>query len=158
MTDQARAQPELPDDLPSAGLAPRAARVARAIREEVSRIILEELSDPRLGFITVTRVEPTPDLLQARVLVSVLGEAGARSASLRALESACRLVERLVNRRLQMRHLVRLRFVEDETPRRTAELEALIRRARATDRDAGRSPESGDRSPAAPDSSLRTPD
>ena len=52
----------------------RAERITEAIRQEVSIIIHDKLKDPRLGFVTITRVEMSPDLRLARVYFSVLGK------------------------------------------------------------------------------------
>jgi len=110
--------------------------VARAIREEVSRIILDELADPRLGFVTVTRVEPAPDLSVARIFISVLGAEADQRKTFRALAHCRGRVQALVGKRLRLRYVPELSFVEDDTIARAARIEELIRRARATDRDA----------------------
>ena len=136
----------MPDENPAdlylpTKMSPRAARVANAIREEVSRILIEELADPRLGFLTVTRAEISPDLLDARVYLSVLGREGERHSSLRALESARSHVQRLLNDRLELRRAVRLAFVYDPSVERSAQIAELIRQARAGDPDGGKGEE-----------------
>ena len=70
----------------------RPERLAEEIREEVARMIASELKDPRIGFVTVTRVELAHDLRYARVHVGVLGDEGAREKSLTALRSAAGFV------------------------------------------------------------------
>ena len=69
----------------------RPERLAEGIREEVARIVSSELKDPRLGFITITRVEVTHDLGLARVLVSVLGDEAERQRSMAALQQRDRV-------------------------------------------------------------------
>ena len=66
----------------------RMRRVNEAVREVLSGAITSELKDPRVGFVTVTAVETSPDLRHARVFVSVLGNPGERRRTLQALDSA----------------------------------------------------------------------
>src|SRR3954465_12174208 len=66
----------------------RMRRIDEAMREVLSGAITSELKDPRVGFVTVTAVETSPDLRHARVYVSVLGNPGERRRSLKALEHA----------------------------------------------------------------------
>jgi ribosome-binding factor A len=92
----------------------RSERVAEEIREEVARMIAGgELKDPRIGFVTVTRVAITPDLRTARVLVGVLGEPAQRDATLAALRRAAGFVRRELGRRIRMRHTPELIFQYD---------------------------------------------
>jgi ribosome-binding factor A len=63
-------------------------RVNQLLKEEISHLLQRELKDPRLGFVTVTEVETTKDLRNAKVFVSVLGSAEQWTASLAALERA----------------------------------------------------------------------
>ena len=65
----------------------RIRRVNEAVREVLSGAITSELKDPRVGFVTVTAVETSPDLRHARVFVSVLGNPGERRRSLTALDN-----------------------------------------------------------------------
>ncbi len=102
----------------------------------MSQIIIDELADPRLGFITVTRVEPTPDLSLARVFVTVFGSDAKKRTSFRALAQCSGYVQRLVGKRLALRSVPEIRFVEDATVARASRIEDLIRQGRATDSDA----------------------
>ena len=77
----------------------RMRRVDEAMREVLSGAITSELKDPRVGFVTVTAVDTTPDLRQARVYVSVLGGGAARRRSLDGLRSAHGYLQRRVGRR-----------------------------------------------------------
>jgi ribosome-binding factor A len=92
----------------------RPERLAEGIREEVARIVGSELKDPRLGFVTVTRVEVTRDLSHARVLVGVLGDAAERERSLAALHSAAGYVRREIGRRLRIRVVPEIEFRYDK--------------------------------------------
>jgi len=91
----------------------RAARVAERIREEASQIILYELQDPRIGLVTVTKVDISADLRYATVYVSVLGAEGTRRTTLRGLESARGLIQRRIGRSLRLRDTPILRFEFD---------------------------------------------
>ena len=80
----------------------RADRLAGEIRNEVARMVASDLKDPRLGFITVTRVDLTADLRYARVYVGVLGE-DEKGPTLAALRGAAGFVRREIGRRLRVR-------------------------------------------------------
>ena len=82
----------------------RSERLAEEIREEVARIIGGDLKDPRLGFVTVTRVALAPDLRTARVLVGVLGDAKERAKSLGVLRRSAGFIRRELGQRLRIRH------------------------------------------------------
>ncbi len=78
----------------------RRERIERIIREEASSVILFELADPRIGFVTVTRVKVTGDLQSARIFVSVLGDEADRSITMKALARAATVVRRAIAPRL----------------------------------------------------------
>ena len=91
----------------------RTERVGEEIREVVAAIIAQKLKDPRIGFVTVTRAEVTPDLVSARVHVSVLGDAKQRETSLQGLSRAAGFVRRELGRRLRLRRSPEVVFVYD---------------------------------------------
>jgi ribosome-binding factor A len=92
----------------------RLERVAGEIRAEVARIVGGELKDPRLGFVTVTRVAVSPDLHSARVYVGVLGDESVRRRGLDALQHAAGFIRRAVGQRLRLRYTPEIRFAYDE--------------------------------------------
>jgi ribosome-binding factor A len=92
----------------------RVERLAEEIREEVARMVASELKDPRLGFVTVTRVELAHDLGHARVHVGVLGGEAERERSLAALRSAAGFVRRELGRRLRIHHSPEIDFRYDK--------------------------------------------
>jgi ribosome-binding factor A len=96
-------------------MADRMRRVNEAVREVVSARIAEGLRDPRIGFVTVTAVETSPDLRHARVYVSVLGSGEERSATLAGLESAHGVLQQAVASELRMKRTPTLQFVFDES-------------------------------------------
>ena len=92
----------------------RAERLAEEIREQVARMIGSELKDPRIGFVTVTRVELAHDLGLARVHVGVLGDEAERKKTLLALQQASGFVRRQLGRRLRIRHTPEIEFRYDK--------------------------------------------
>jgi len=118
----------------------RSERIAEAIREEISRIILHELSDPRIGFVTVTGVDLSPDLTNARVLVSVMGTDAQKRTNLRGLRHSASFIQTAVFRRMRLRRPPRVEFELDETVERAYKMSKLIREARASDPDGGAVP------------------
>jgi ribosome-binding factor A len=92
----------------------RTERVAEEIREEVAEIIGRGLKDPRIGFVTVTRVALTPDLRTAHVNVGVLGDQAARDKTMIGLKQAAGFIRREVGRRIRMRHTPEIFFHYDE--------------------------------------------
>jgi ribosome-binding factor A len=88
-------------------------RLADAIREDVARIV-GQLKDPRIGFVTVTRVDLTPDLRTAHVHVGILGGGPDRAKTLTGLIQAAGFVRRELGRRLHVRHTPEIAFHYDE--------------------------------------------
>jgi ribosome-binding factor A len=101
-------------------------RVNEAVREVLSARIAEGLSDPRIGFVTVTSVETSPDLRHARVFVSVLGDASQRADTLAGLDSAHGLLQQSIARELRMKHTPTLQFVFDESIDRGMRISELL--------------------------------
>ena len=94
-------------------MADRMRRVNEAVREVVSARLAEGLRDPRIGFVTVTSVDTSPDLRHARVYVSVLGDAEQREATMAGLDSAHGVLQLAVARELRMKHTPTLEFLFD---------------------------------------------
>ena len=104
----------------------RMRRVDEAMREVLSGAITLELKDPRVGFVTVTAVETSPDLRHARVYVSVLGNPGERRRSLAALDNAHGFLQRRIGSELRMKNTPQLQFVYDDTPERGMRITELL--------------------------------
>jgi ribosome-binding factor A len=107
-------------------MAERMRRVNEAVREVVSARLAEGLRDPRIGFVTVTSVDTSPDLRQARVYVSVLGTPEERSATLAGLESAHGVIQQAMATELRMKHTPTLQFVFDESIDRGMRISELL--------------------------------
>ncbi len=104
----------------------RMKRINEVMREVIGDSISTELEDPRIGFVTVTAVETSPDLRSARVFVSVLGDSAAREATLAALASAHGVLQASVARQTRMKRTPTLNFHYDDTPERGARLSQLL--------------------------------
>src|SRR5262249_15606492 len=116
-------------------------RLKEIIREEAAEMILHELTDPRIGFCTVTRIDLTKDLSACTIHVSVMGDEGAKSRTMHALQDARGLIQSHVGRRMKTRTTPRVSIELDETIERTFEIEKKIREARASDSDGGKNAE-----------------
>jgi ribosome-binding factor A len=103
----------------------RMRRVDTALRQVLAEAVGRELSDPRLGFVTITRVEATQDSREAKVWFSTLRPRD-REASLQALESARGLLQARVAAELRSRHTPQLTFHYDSTQQDAARLSRLI--------------------------------
>ena len=106
--------------------AARMRRVNEAVREVVSAHIAGDLKDPRIGFVTVTGVETSPDLRHARVYVSVLGEQNEREAALDGLTSARGFLQARVGDELRMKRTPTLEFVHDPSIEHGMKMDRLI--------------------------------
>lgn len=93
----------------------RTDRVSDLIKGEVSRLLLREVRDPRVGFVTITGAAVSPDLKNVRVFVSILGEPPARQASIKALNSASGFFKRALFKNLGLRFAPAVRFELDES-------------------------------------------
>jgi ribosome-binding factor A len=108
--------------------ADRLRRVNEAMREVLSDAITTDLKDPRIGFVTVTAVDTSPDLRHARVHVSVLGDADVRTVSLEGLQSAHGYLQRRVAAELRLKHTPTLEFHYDESVDRGLRISELADR------------------------------
>jgi len=90
-------------------------RVANAIRKEIGTILLEDMKDPRIGFTTITKVEVTPDLRNAKIYYSVLGDEKNKRSTSAALANAKGFIRGLIGDRLKLRFAPELLFVVDKS-------------------------------------------
>ena len=109
----------------------RLLRVARVIREVASRIIIYELTDPRMGFVTVTEVEVSADLHNATVKLSVMGDEKQERLTMAAVQHASKKIQGELFSELQMKVVPRLRFELDERVKKSVEISRLIAKAAA---------------------------
>src|SRR5436190_3768647 len=90
-------------------------RVADQLRSELAGLLARDVHDPGIGFVTLTRVQVSPDLQLARVFYTALGDDKARDASRRALERAAPFLRRQIGARLRLKRTPELTFVYDES-------------------------------------------
>jgi len=104
----------------------RVGRVGEQIKKELSQIIQTELKDPRIGFITVTGVEVTNDLSQAKVFLSVLGSEEQKEETLKAIARGTGFIRSELGKRMRLRHTPELVFKFDASIEYGSRIEALL--------------------------------
>lgn len=112
----------------------RTDRVNTLIRHELQQLIQREVKDPRVGFATVTDVETSPDLRHAKVYVSVMGTDEEADATMTALQDARSFLRHALAERITMRRVPELDFARDQTLDRAMRIEALLREAKAREK------------------------
>lgn len=105
----------------------RLAKIDHEIQRILGTLISQELQDPRLAFVTVTRVEVTDDLRHCKVFVSVIGDRHAARQSLDALHHARGFLRGELGRKIDLRHTPELNFVEDRSAERAIALAKALR-------------------------------
>jgi len=111
----------------------RRERVVEAIRKEVSIILHDELNDPRLGFVTITRVELTADLRSALIFFSVLGRDEEYKKTKEALDSALGFIRKLVAERINLRIAPEIMFREDRSTQYSVRIEEILNEIKELD-------------------------
>ena len=111
-------------------------RVADQIRSELALLLAREVHDPGIGFVTITRVQMTPDLQQARVFYTALGDDKARRNTERAIERAGPFLRRQIGSRLRLKRVPALTFVYDESIAGQDRIEQLLNEIRTPGPDA----------------------
>ena len=101
-------------------------RINELLREVIGGAIASDLQDPRIGFVTVTAVETSPDLRSARVFVSVLGTDEEREATLQALASSHGVIQSKIAREMRIKRTPTLTFHYDDSIERGARLSELL--------------------------------
>jgi ribosome-binding factor A len=104
----------------------RPERVGEEIRQELSQMLVREVHDPGIGFVTLTRVKVSPDLQVARVFYTLLGDDKARKETARALERATPFLRRQIGRRIRLRRVPELHFQFDESVAHQDRIERIL--------------------------------
>lgn len=115
------------------GQGSRPDRVADQIRSELAVLLSREVHDPGIGFVTLTRVHVSPDLQQARVSYTTLGDEKARAASAKALERAAPFLRRQIGQRLRLKRTPELRFLYDDAVAGQDRIEQILKDLHAAD-------------------------
>ena len=104
----------------------RANRVGEQMKKELSDIIGRKIKDPRIGFVTVTDVEVTGDLQQAKVYISVLGDEEQKENTLKGLAKAKGFIRTEIGQRIRLRKTPEIIFELDESIDYGNRIESLI--------------------------------
>ena len=120
--------------------ATRKAKLESLLFREIATCVQQELKDPRLGFLSVLRVQLSDDMGVAKALYTVLGDDKQRRLAEQALEQARGFVQGRYAKVVQTRMLPRLVWAYDDTEHKRQSMNDLIRQARATDSDGGTTP------------------
>ena len=110
-------------------------RVADQIRAEIAQLLSREVHDPGVGFVTLTRVQISPDLQVARVYYTSLGDEKSRLTTARALERAAPFLRRQIGSRLRLRRVPEIRFLYDESIAGQDRIEQLLNEIHSQDHD-----------------------
>ena len=113
----------------------RPRRVAGLLQKELAILIQQELADPRVKDITLTAVEMSRDLSNARVFITSMSGAESAKEAVGALNKAASFLRKQLRGRLDLRGVPNLKFIYDESVERGANLSALIDRARREDQE-----------------------
>lgn len=106
----------------------RMRRVDEVIRQVVADTVSGEVSDPRIGFVTITDVRTSPDLSHSDVYVSALGDDEAKAAAIAGLQSAHGRIQAEIGRQMRMKRTPTLDFQLDETAFQAERVEEILRR------------------------------
>ncbi len=104
----------------------RKERVEHALLREISTIIHDEIKDPRLGFVTIIRVELSPDLRYAKIFYSVLGKEQDSKKTKEALTSALGFIKKLIAERINLRYAIDLAFEEDQSSEYSVRIQEIL--------------------------------
>ncbi|MFD1018228.1 30S ribosome-binding factor RbfA [Thalassobacillus hwangdonensis] len=105
----------------------RANRVGEQMKKELGDIISKKIKDPRVGFVTVTDVQVTGDLQQAKVFISVLGEEKQKQETLVGLAKAKGFIRSEIGNRIRLRKTPEITFEFDDAIERGNRIEKLLR-------------------------------
>jgi ribosome-binding factor A len=119
----------------------RASRVGDQIQAELASLLTREVHDPGIGFLTIIRVAVSPDLQQARVYYTTIGDDTAKRESARALERARPFLRRQIGQRLRLKRVPELTFFFDDSIEKGDRVERILQELRTE--QAGR-PDDGD--------------
>lgn len=113
----------------------RSNRVAEEIKKEMTQILRSEFKDPRIGFITVTGAEVTPDIRYAKIFVSVMGDDESKVQSMQALEKAKGFVRTELGKRIRLRYTPEISFKIDSSIEYGARIMKLLNEVKETEND-----------------------
>ena len=109
----------------------RAAKLQELMKQEISQIILQELKDPRIGFVTVTKVSVTGDLREAKVYVSLMGSDEQIKDCWQGLTSSLGFIRREIGQRIRLRFTPEISFAIDKSLDYSAHIHELLLKIKA---------------------------
>lgn len=114
----------------------RERRLSELLKEEISDIILKEVKDPRIGFVSVNDVEVSGDLRHAKVFVSVIGDQTERDDTMDGLKKATGFIRKLVGERITVYHTPEIVFKYDDSIEHGIHISNLIKEVRKEEKEA----------------------
>lgn len=120
----------------------RVEKLQELMKQEISDIVLHELKDPRIGFVTVTSVSCTEDLREAKIYVSVMGDEKKARDTLNGLNSSLGFVRREIGKRIRLRFTPEISFALDTSLSYSDHIQRLLNEIHE-DRPAGEKEEEG---------------
>lgn len=121
----------------------RQRKVQELLVQQIAEIVRREIQDPRVGFVTITDAEVTPDLRHARVFFSVLGDTTQCDDTTKALNRASGFIRSEFARRTEMRFVPDIKFQFDPSAERGARISQLLEQVRRDDEQAAGAPTLG---------------
>ncbi|HEX7089737.1 MAG TPA: 30S ribosome-binding factor RbfA [Longimicrobiales bacterium] len=115
----------------------RVARLGEQFKREITEILQREVKDPRVGFVTITDVEVTPDLYHARVFVRIMGDDARKAEALEGLRAAAPFIRGELGQRLRIRRSPELHFELDRSLEHALRIEQLLREVRPPEEGQG---------------------
>ncbi len=109
----------------------RAHRVAETIHKEISSLLVRGLKDPRIGFVTINAVDVSPDLRQAKVYYTLIGDQQDRARTQAGLDSCSPYIRQQLGRSLRLRYIPEIHFTYDSSFDYGQHIEQLLRDAKA---------------------------
>lgn len=113
----------------------RVEKVQELMKQEVSKMLLRDIKDPRIGFVTVTQVELTGDLREAKIYVSIMGSEQQIEDSWQGLQSALGFIRREIGRRIRLRFTPSISFALDKSLDYSAHIQELLNKINSEEKD-----------------------
>jgi len=117
----------------------RVERVTQMLKEEVSSIIHDDLKDPRLGFVTVTRVELTKNLRYAKVYYSIFGSNNEQKNTKKALDHSLGFIRREIAQRMTLRFVPEIIFRLDKSVEYSIQIQEALDKIKELTNEPGKS-------------------
>lgn len=114
----------------------RQRRLSELLKEEISDIILKEVKDPRIGFVSINDVELSGDLRHAKIFVSIIGDQSERDDTMDGLKKATGFIRKLVGERITVYHTPELVFKYDDSIEHGIHISNLIKEVRKEEKEA----------------------